>query len=62
MARCYLPLPVGARDDNASENGSEHGNEQENAIEGQLVNGNAESKDGSVADKVRYGRLDILVY
>lgn len=54
MARCYLPLPVGAREDTVSETASDNEHEgQDNSIEAPLVNGNAESKEGSVADKVR---------
>ncbi|CAG9865318.1 unnamed protein product [Phyllotreta striolata] len=54
MARCYLPLPAGARDDNVSEAGSSPEREPlETSADGHahLVNGNAESKEGSVADK-----------
>lgn len=52
MARCYLPLPVGAREDTVSETASDNEHEgQENSTEAPLVNGNAESKEGSVGDK-----------
>ncbi|KAJ8934155.1 hypothetical protein NQ318_012851, partial [Aromia moschata] len=52
MARCYLPLPVGAREDAASETGSGNENDaQDNSTEAPLVNGSAESKEGSLADK-----------
>ncbi|XP_074039294.1 LLGL domain-containing protein l(2)gl isoform X1 [Leptinotarsa decemlineata] len=53
MARCYLPLQVGTRDDGTSEEGTiDQSNEVlENSVETPLVNGNAESKEGSVADK-----------
>lgn len=54
MARCYLPLPVGAREDAVSETASDAEHDGlDNSTEAPLVNGNAESKEGSVADKVR---------
>lgn len=53
MARCYLPLPSGGNEETASDAGSDRGNETlENSTDAPLVNGTAESKDGSVADKV----------
>ncbi|KAJ8910731.1 hypothetical protein NQ315_016129 [Exocentrus adspersus] len=52
MARCYLSLPVGAREDTVSETGSDNEREvAENPTDAPLVNGTAESKEGSVADK-----------
>lgn len=50
QARCYLALPEGARDDVASE--AEGDVEKQEDSTAPLVNGNAESKDSSVADKV----------
>lgn len=47
QARCYLALPEGARDDVASETEGDADKPEET-----LVNGNAESKESSVADKV----------
>lgn len=53
MARCYLPLPSGDREETASDGGSDCANETlENSTDAPLVNGTTESKDGSVADKV----------
>lgn len=53
MARCYLPLPAGSREDATSETGSTTRENEvlETSAEVPLVNGNAESKEGSVADK-----------
>lgn len=50
-ARCYLALPEGARDDAASETNDADGEKQEENG-APLVNGNSESKESSVADKV----------
>ncbi|XP_049822272.1 lethal(2) giant larvae protein homolog 1 isoform X3 [Aethina tumida] len=44
-ARCYLALPEGAREETTSEAGENEDNDAP------LVNGNNESKEGSVADK-----------
>lgn len=55
MARCYLPLPSTDRDiEGTSDAGSDHRTNEtlENSTDTPLVNGTAESKDGSVADKV----------
>lgn len=57
MARCYLPLPsglgAGDREETTSDAGSDRANETlENSTDAPLVNGTADSKDGSVADKV----------
>lgn len=58
-ARCYLPLPEGARDQPEEEEANiTAGDEQQNeeasntAASGLLVNGTAESKESSVNDKV----------
>ncbi|XP_072398272.1 lethal(2) giant larvae protein [Diabrotica undecimpunctata] len=57
MARCYLPLPAGARDDSEQvEVEVEH--EVLELSEAPLVNGNAESKEGSVADKSEDARTN----
>lgn len=55
-ARCYLELPEGARHEEAADATSI--TEEERAVEEQIpaitmVNGNSESKESSVADKVR---------
>ncbi|XP_057666657.1 lethal(2) giant larvae protein isoform X2 [Diorhabda carinulata] len=57
MARCYLPLPAGARDEDTPE-GEETEEILETATESPLVNGNAESKEGSVADKSEDARTN----
>lgn len=50
QARCYLALPEGARDDVVSEAEGDAENKEDGSAP--LVNGNAESKESSVADKV----------
>jgi lethal(2) giant larvae protein len=45
-ARCYLPQPSGEREDAASDDANSEGEEAQN--ETPLVNGNADSKEGSV--------------
>lgn len=53
QARCYLALPEGARDDAAtSDNEGDTAAEKQEDGSTPLVNGNAESKESSVADKV----------
>lgn len=59
MARCYLPLPSGDREETTSDVGSDRANEAlENSTDAPLVNGTAESKDGSVADKVNNALIE----
>lgn len=50
QARCYLALPEGARDDATSD--AEVDTEKQEDGGAPLLNGNAESKESSVADKV----------
>lgn len=53
-ARCYLELPEGARNEQTAD--TTLTNEEDKPAEEQspaLVNGNSESKESSVADKVR---------
>lgn len=56
-ARCYLSLPEGARSEETTEvdiEGQVHSEQQqENETAAPLVNGTNESKESSVADKVR---------
>lgn len=64
MARCYLPLPAGSREDATSETGSTTRENEvlETSAEVPLVNGNAESKEGSVADKVSVKKINCLLF
>ncbi|XP_060521862.1 lethal(2) giant larvae protein homolog 1 isoform X3 [Cylas formicarius] len=54
-ARCYLPLPVGAREDTASEGRSEHEINTEEASE-VVANGGVENKENGPIEKIEEGR------
>lgn len=57
-ARCYLPQPSGEREDAASDDANSEGEEAQN--ETPLVNGNADSKEGSVGgEKVSVHLFDL---
>lgn len=57
-ARCYLALPEGARQEQGSNVNSDNDDDEERQMDVvqnlfPLVNGSTESKESSVADKVR---------